>query len=124
MSVNKIILIGNVGSEPEMRFTGSGKPVADFTLATNRKYGDEDLTTWFKVTAWNKLAETVNQYVYKGMSVYVEGSVGLDEWEGQDGQKRSRLAVTAGTVNFLSKPKEQAAKPDIDDTIEPEDIPF
>lgn len=125
-SVNKVILIGNVGSEPEMRFTPSGKSVANFNLATNRKYTNgegeqQEETTWFSITVWGKQAEVVNQYVSKGMQVYVEGGIKLHEWDGQDGTKHARLDVTANNVIFLSPKKQDAAG---GGNAEPEDLPF
>jgi len=110
-SLNKIIVIGNTGSDPEMRFTPDGKPVTNFSLATNRTYTGADgekveKTTWFKVTCWNKLAETVNQYLAKGRQVYVEGRVELQEWEGEDGTKRSSMGIIANSVVFLGKREE------------------
>jgi len=105
--LNKIIVIGNVGSEPEMRYVPSGKAVTTFSLATNKKYtvdGErKEETTWFRITAWGKQAETCNQYVVKGMRVYVEGEVRIDEWDTQEGEHKSRLAITARQVLFLSR---------------------
>ena len=94
--MNKIILSGNVGREPEMRFTPAGRPVADFSLAVSG-YKKDDPPTWFKVICWGKTAEFVNQYIVKGSKVLVDGSIGLEEWEGEQG-KRSQLAVTASNV--------------------------
>ena len=130
-SLNKIILIGNVGGEPELRFTPNGKPVTSFSLATNRTYTRQDgekeeVTTWFKVTCWNKLAETVNQFVNKGQQIYVEGRVELREWEGEDGSTRTSLEVTASQVVFLGSRKE-AEEPESTgpvEELEPDDIPF
>ena len=125
-SLNKMTVIGNVGSEPEMRFTQSGKPVTSFSLATNHKYtvdGEKrEETEWFKVVAWGKLAETCNQYVFKGMSVFVQGRLQLKEWEGQDGEKRSSLEITANEVLFLSRQENSAPTQDESNDIDPEDI--
>ena len=110
MTMNKILIIGNVGGEPEMRYTPNGNPVTSFTVATNRRYttgGEErEETQWFRVSAWNRLAETCNQYVTKGMKVYVEGRFSSREWVGQDGQTRTSLEVNAFEVQFLSRPGE------------------
>lgn len=122
--MNKVILIGNVGREPEMCFIPNGQPVTDFSLAVSRKYNEENFTEWFKVTAWGKLAETTNQYVTKGMKVMVEGRIELEEWDSDDG-KRSQMKVTASNVEFLSKsdkPQEEATTET--DEIDPNDIPF
>jgi len=127
-SVNKLILIGNVGSEPEMRFTPSGRPVTSFSLATNKKYSTSDgerkeETNWFKITTWGKLAETCNEFVSKGMSIYAEGAVRLDEWEGEDGQKRSRMVLTANQIQFLTPRKQNGEVPQ-ETEGELEDVPF
>ena len=86
-SLNKVSIIGNCGTEPEMRFTPSGKPVTSFSVATNEKFGDNDHTEWFSIVAWNKLAETCNQYLTKGQQVYVEGRLQTRSWEDQNGQR-------------------------------------
>ena len=109
MSMNKLLAIGNVGTDPEMRYTPNGNPVTSFRLATNRRYttaeGEQrEETEWFTVSAWNKLAETCNQYVTKGMRVYVEGRLKSDTWTGNDGQTRFRLEITANDVRFLDRP--------------------
>jgi single-strand DNA-binding protein len=106
--MNKMLVIGNVGADPEMRYTPNGNPVTSFTVATNRRYttaeGEQrEETEWFRVSAWNRLAETCNQYVTKGMKVYVEGRLKSDEWVGQDGQKRFRMEITANDVKFLDR---------------------
>ena len=93
MTMNKMLVIGNAGTDPEMRYTPNGNAVTSFRLATNRRYTTADgeqheETEWFTVTAWNRLAETVNQYVTKGMKVYAEGRLKSDSWTGQDGQTR------------------------------------
>jgi len=108
MTLNKMLVIGNVGTEPEMRYTPNGNPVTSFRMATNRRYttseGEQrDETEWFTVSAWNRLAETCNQYVTKGMKVYVEGRLKSDEWVGQDGQPRFRMEITANEVKFLDR---------------------
>jgi single-strand DNA-binding protein len=107
-SLNKVMLIGNVGTEPEMRFTPNGNPVTSFRIATNRilpgQEGDRrQETEWFSVVTWNKLAENCNQFLTKGQRVYVEGRLRTRSWEGQDGQKRSRVEVVANRVLFLDK---------------------
>jgi single-strand DNA-binding protein len=107
-SLNKVMLIGNMGSDPEMRFTPNGSPVTTFRVATSRSYttGEGERkqeTEWFSVVSWNKLAETCNQFLTKGKRVYVEGSLRTRNWEGQDGQKRSRVEVVANRVIFLDR---------------------
>jgi single-strand DNA-binding protein len=108
MSLNKMLLIGNVGTDPEMRYTPNGNPVTSFRLATNRRYttaeGEKrEETEWFTVSAWNRLAEQCNQYVTKGMRVYIEGRLKSDTWTGSDGQTRFRLEITANEVQFLDR---------------------
>ena len=107
-SLNKVMIIGNIGNEPEMRFTPNGNPVTSFRVATNRIYTTPDgerrqETDWFTVVAWNKLAEQCNQFLGKGRLVYVEGRLHNRSWEGQDGQKRYRTEVVANRVTFLDR---------------------
>ena len=134
-SLNKVMVIGNVGSEPEMRFTPSGKPVTSFRVATNRVYttpeGErKEETEWFTVVAWNRLAEQCNQFLGKGRLVYAEGRLRTRSWEGQDGQKHYRTEIIANRVSFLDKkgaaPLAEGEKPEEAETreIEPDDIPF
>ena len=105
---NKMTLIGNVGSDPEMRYTPNGNPVTSFSVATNRRYttseGEQrEETEWFRVSAWNRLSETCNQYVVKGMRVYVEGSFSSREWTDQEGQTRTSLEINCNEIRFLSR---------------------
>lgn len=108
MSMNKVLIIGNVGGDPEMRYTPNGNPVTSFSVATNRRYTVEgeqrEETQWFRVSAWNRLAETCNQYVTRGMKVYVEGRLSVREYVGQDGQTRTSVDVNAFDVRFLDRP--------------------
>ena len=106
--MNKAFLLGNVGQDPEMRYTADGKPVTSFTLAVRNRWSRDDPPTWFKITCWGKLAEQVNEHVSKGGRVLVEGRVGLDEWEGRDGTTRAQLTITADEVQFLSPSQKQA----------------
>jgi single-strand DNA-binding protein len=132
-SLNKIFLIGNVGGDPEMRFTQNGVPVTSFTMATNRNLPQADGTVkketeWFRVSAWRKLAETCNQFLTKGKLVYVEGSLKTRTWDGKDGQKHFGLDVTAEKVLFLDRqgaaPLPAEETPGEEGDIEPDDIPF
>ncbi len=106
--MSQILLIGNVGRDPEMRYTPSGAAVTDFTLAVNhrsRRDGDVlEETEWFRVSAWGRLAETVNQYVVKGSKVYVDGRFRSRQYIGSDGQTRTSLEVNANNVQFLDRP--------------------
>lgn len=139
VSLTKIMLIGNLGTDPEMRFTPSGTPVASFSLATNRVYTASDgerkqETEWFRVSAWRKQAESCNQFLTKGQRVYVEGSLRTRTWEDRDGQKRVTLEVNADRVIFLDKqalaplPGEEISVEGPveagEGEVEPEDLPF
>ncbi|MDD5095158.1 MAG: single-stranded DNA-binding protein [Dehalococcoidia bacterium] len=140
-SLNKVMIIGNVGSDPEMRFTANGKPVTSFSVATNRVYSSPDgerkeETEWFNVVVWNKLAELCNQFLGKGRLVYVEGRLRTRSWEGQDGQKHYRTELIAEVVTFLDKggqPLERSDKQttsergdprEMTEATDPEDLPF
>jgi len=117
---HKITIVGYLGRDPEMRYTPSGQPVTNFSVATSRKWTgsdgqQHDETVWWRVTAWGRQAETCNQYLTKGQLVLVEGRIGGDRvpqganaeqivphtWQGQDGQHRARFEITARTVKFL-----------------------
>jgi len=106
-SLNKVMIIGNVGSEPEMRFTPSGKSVTNFSVAVNDKFGETEHTEWFKIVAWGKLGETCNQYITKGRQVFVEGRLETQKWEGEDGQTHYKTEVVASKVVFLGKREER-----------------
>ena len=134
VSLNKVMIIGNVGSEPEMRFTPNGKPVTSFRVATNWVHttpeGERrEETEWFTVVAWNRLAEQCNQYLNKGRLVYVEGRLRTRTWEGQDGQKHYRTEIIANRVSFLDKSSaapfpEEGAEEHAAEVLKPDDIPF
>jgi len=133
LTLNKVMIIGNVGTDPEMRFTPNGNPVTSLRVATNRVYttpaGDrKQETEWFTVVAWNRLAENCNQFLTKGQRVYAEGRLHTRTWDGQDGQRHSRTEIIANRVLFLDRqavattPGEEtvaAAEPEAE-----EDFPF
>jgi single-strand DNA-binding protein len=133
-SLNKVMIIGNLGSEPEMRFTPNGNPVTSFPVATNRVYTTADgerktETEWFKVVTWNKLAEQCNQFLSKGRLVYVEGRLRTSTWEGQDGQKHYRTEIIANRIIFLDRQvagplAEEKNEEGASGDLEAEDIPF
>lgn len=142
-SVNKIIIIGNLGSEPEMRFTPNGNPVTSFRVATNWRYttaqGErKEETQWFTVVTWNRLAEQCNQFLTKGRLVYAEGRLRTRSWDGQDGQKHFLNEIIANKVTFLDKqavaplPEEKAEAAEAAEVaeeggageLETEDVPF
>lgn len=107
MSFNKIIIVGNLGRDPELRYTPQGTAVCNFSMATNEKRRDksgelQDITTWFKITLWNRQAENAAKYLTKGSPVYIEGRLKLDEWTDRDGNTRQTLDVTATDMQFIS----------------------
>jgi single-strand DNA-binding protein len=115
-SINKVILIGNLGRDPELRYTQSGQAVANFSLATtdrfsNREGERQERTEWHRVTVWGKTAENCAQYLNKGRSVYVEGRLQTREWEDKEGQKRRTTEVIAQTVQFLGARGQSAGAP-------------
>jgi single-strand DNA-binding protein len=141
MSFNKIIIVGNLGRDPELRYTAQGTPVCSFSMATNERRKDkngemQDQTTWFRITLWNRLAETASQYLQKGRQVYIEGRLRVEEYIDRDGKPRHSLEVFATDMQFIGSrgddaPHERAAtagasagpadsQPDLSD----EDIPF
>ena len=104
--VNKVILIGNLGDDPELRYTGSGTAVCNMRLATNESYTDRDgnevqKTEWHSVVAWERLGEVCNEYLEKGSRVYFEGSLQTREWEDRDGNTRYTTEVKAREMMFL-----------------------
>ena len=106
MSFNKIILVGNLGRDPELRYTPQGTPVCNFTLATNERRKDragetQDVTTWFRVTLWGRQAETASQYLTKGRPVYIEGRLRVEEWTDREGKARHTLEVHATDMQFI-----------------------
>ncbi|MBI2872346.1 MAG: single-stranded DNA-binding protein [Chloroflexi bacterium] len=112
-SLNKVMIIGNLGTDPEMRYTPNGNAVTSFRLAASRAYTTQDgerreETEWFTVVAWNQLAERCNQFLVKGRQAYVEGRLHSHQWQGQDGQVRFRNEIIANRVLFLDR--QQAAQ--------------
>ena len=136
--LNKCMVIGHLGADPEMRYTGNGDAVTNFSVATSRTYttsaGERrEETEWFRVVAWRRLAETCAQYLSKGRLVYVEGRMQTRSWEGQDSQKKYMTELIADTVKFLggrdSEPVGTFAAgvpvgADGEGDIEPDDLPF
>ena len=133
--------IGNLGTDPEMRYTPNGSPVTSFRLATTRSYtaGDGERrqeTEWFTVVTWNRLAELCNQHLSKGRKVYVDGRLQSRSWEGRDGVTRFRVEIVANQVLFLDRPPasplsgddpaSDATPPDdfSQEAENPDDLPF
>lgn len=111
--VNKVILIGNLGADPELRYSTNGTPIARFNLATNERVptsegGWEDRTEWHRIVAFGKTAENCGNYLSKGRLVYIEGKLQTRQWEDNQGVKRSTTEIVAREVHFLSGPDEQA----------------
>ena len=108
-SVNKVILIGNLGRDPELRYTQSGQAVANFNIATTDKFTDkegnpQERTEWHRIVVWGKQAENCAQYLSKGRSAYIEGSLQTRDWEDKEGIKRYTTEVRAQRVQFLGGP--------------------
>ena len=111
MGVNKVILVGNLGADPEVRSTGGGTPVANFRLATsesfkNREGQREERTEWHRVVTFGRLAEICGQYLKKGRQVYIEGRIQTREWEDQSGNKRWTTEIVANQMQMLGRPGE------------------
>ena len=104
--VNKVILVGNLGANPEMRFTQAGQAVANLRLATTERWTDksgqkQEITEWHRVVVWGKQAEICGQYLTKGRQIYVEGRIRTRQWQDQQGQKRYSTEIVAQTVQML-----------------------
>lgn len=127
MSFNKIILVGNLGKDPELRYTPQGDAVCSFSLATNERKKDkagefQDVTTWFKVTLWRQQAENAAKYLSKGKQVYIEGRLRVEDWTDRDGNNRQSLEVTATDMHFIGSRSDeaQAGSPTESDFAPPE----
>ena len=129
--LNKVMIMGNLGRDPEMRYTPAGHPVTTFTVACSRMWTTPDgerreETEWFNVVAWNRLAETCKQYLAKGSHVYIEGRLQTRSWDDAEGKKHSRTEVVANEMIFLDDRKHQSSEQQTaPETSEPEDeFPF
>ena len=139
-SVNKVILVGNLGRDPEVRYTPGGTAVANFTLATTDRWNDpsgekKERTEWHRVVVWGKQAEIAGEYLRKGRQIYVEGALQTREWTDRDGNKRYTTEVRAQRFQMLGRPDDRerepvAARQPVEDVAEPDpgfgedDIPF
>jgi single-strand DNA-binding protein len=140
-TVNKILLIGRLGADPEVRYAPSGSAVANFNLATNHSYKDregnfQEQTDWHRIVAWTRLAEFSKQYLHKGMRVYVEGRVQYRDWQDQNGVKRNTTDIIANDIQILeslgareeametSKTPEDLEVPEDLETTEDDSVPF
>ena len=132
MSFNKITLVGNLGRDPELRYTPQGTPVCSFSLATNERRKDKttgennDITTWFRVTLWGRQAETASQYLQRGRPVYIEGRLRVEEWTDRDGKPRHTLEVHATDMQFIGggAPREEGAPQAARAAAAPQDAPM
>ncbi len=141
-SVNKVILVGRLGADPEIRYTPGGQPVATLRLATNEWSGAgeqrEERTEWHRVVVWGKLAERCGEYLKKGRQVYIEGRLRTRSWEDRDHNKRYTTEIVAGTVQFLGSSgpdgrdevedtgmkRKESAEQGADDMPPEDDFPF
>jgi len=113
-SLNKVMIIGYLGRDPEMRYTSSGKPVTTFSVATNRSWSSasgerHEETEWFTVVSWGNLAEICKQHLSKGSQVYIEGRLQTRRWEDTEGKKHAAVEVVAGEMIQLGEKRENAA---------------
>ncbi|MCB0326906.1 MAG: single-stranded DNA-binding protein [Bdellovibrionales bacterium] len=140
MSVNKVILVGNLGADPEMRYTQSGTPVATLSIATSERWTSkegqkEEKTEWHRVVLWSRMAELASQYLSKGRQVYIEGKIQTRSWDDKDGQKRYTTEIVGTSMQFLGGRSDSASSgmdtpadipppPDFGSAGADEDIPF
>lgn len=108
-SLNKVMLLGNLGRDPEVRYTASGRAVASFTLATtftwrDQEGSDQEKTEWHRIVAWGRLGEICGEYLSKGQKVYIEGRIQSRDWEDQDGNKRTTVEIVANDMIMLGSP--------------------
>lgn len=124
--LNKVILIGNLGAEPEMRYTANGKAVTTFRLAVSRTFNGKQETEWCSCVAWEKTGELVAQHLTKGRQCYVEGRLQTRSWDGPDGVKKYKTEIVADRVLFLGGPSNGNAEAYVPAglDIDPDDLPF
>jgi single-strand DNA-binding protein len=134
--INKVILVGNLGADPELRYTASGTAVAKFRIATSANFTDkqgqkQERTEWHRITAWGKLAEICGQYLAKGKMVYIEGKIRSDKYTGQDGVERTSYEIIADTMRMLGGGGGRSAEREAEAPFAPppggvpdDDIPF
>jgi single-strand DNA-binding protein len=127
--LNKVMIIGNLGRDPEMRYTPSGKPVTTFSVATSRTWSTSDgekreETEWFNVVAWSSLAEICKQYLSKGQQVYIEGRLQTRHWDDQEGNKHTSVEIVANEMIILSERRESGESSTEAESIDDEEFPF
>jgi single-strand DNA-binding protein len=118
--LNKVMVIGHLGRDPEMRYTPSGRPVTTFTIAVSRSWNTADgerrsETEWFNIVAWGNLAEICKQYLHKGQQVYIEGRLQTRQWEDKEGQKHKNVEVVANEMMMLGDRHDNSKKSDESD---------
>ena len=136
-SVNKVILIGNLGGDPEIRYTPSGTAVANFTLATHEQWKNKDgekgeRTEWHRVVAWARLGEICGEYLHKGSQIYIEGRLQTRSWDDRDGNKRYTTEIIAQAMQMLGSPRKEGEARTVEErypveepiSIPGDDIPF
>jgi single-strand DNA-binding protein len=127
--LNKVMIIGNLGRDPEMRYTPSGRPVTTFSVATSRTWntseGEKHVETeWFNVVAWSNLAEICKQYLNKGQQVYIEGRLQTRHWDDQEGNKHTSVEIVANEMIILGERRETTETTAESESVEEEEYPF
>jgi len=127
-SLNKVMLIGNLGRDPEVRFTPDGSPVASFSLATGETWTDkngtrQERTEWHNIVAWKRLADLAKRYLAKGRQVYIEGRIRTREWDDKDGNKRRTTEIVASQIVLLGSRPQAAEVGSSPQAIQPRGVP-
>ena len=127
--LNKVMIIGNLGRDPEMRYTPSGRPVTTFSVATSRSWntseGEKHVETeWFNIVAWSNLAEICKQYLIKGQQVYIEGRLQTRHWDDQEGNKHTSVEIVANEMIILGERRDTGETTSETETVEEEEFPF
>lgn len=127
--LNKVMIIGNLGREPEMRYTPSGRPVTTFSVATSRSWntseGEKHVETeWFNVVAWSNLAEICKQFLTKGQQVYIEGRLQTRHWDDQEGNKHTSVEIVANEMIILGERRETGEAGTEPESADEEEFPF
>jgi len=125
--LNKVMIIGHLGRDPEMRYTPSGRPVTTFSVATSRSWNTSDgekrsETEWFNIVAWGSLAEICNQYLLKGQQVFIEGRLQSRNWEDSEGKRHTSVEIVASEMIMLGDRRSQDEPPD--DVVDEDEFPF
>ena len=124
MGLNKMMMIGNLGRDVELKYTANGKAVATFSIAVNEGSGEKARTEWVSVQVWDKLAEVCAQHLAQGRQVYVEGRMQTRSWEDKEGKKQYRTELVANTVQFLGAKTSTTGSDYLDGELDPEDLPL